>query len=202
MNAIFFIFSITLAIIYFFIVYGYIYHSKHVDSANKYLGVIGLSAVFIVLSFLPFKTFTENSLIGNGIFLIIILYSPILLALGLTFLSTISMKVINLYPEYKLVCFKNLEVILTGRINGMKKHGKDTLRKTNHVLMFISLIFVWITSLIVVENMIGSSIGMLPREPNMLLTFIDIIFNLRNLNEIILTIGWFYYVLFYFYSIM
>jgi len=137
----------------------------------------------------------------NGIFLIISLYSPIILALGLTFLSTSFMKITNLYPNYNFICFKNLEFILTGKINGMKKHGKDSLRKTNHVLMFLGLIFIWITSLIVVLNITGSSIGMIPSENNMILIFIEIIFNIKNFSAIIMTLGWFYYLLFiFFYS--
>ncbi|MFW9998542.1 MAG: hypothetical protein ACFE9Q_01395 [Candidatus Hodarchaeota archaeon] len=82
------------------------------------------------------------------------------------------------------------------------KAKKDTLRKVNHVLIFIGLLVVWYIGLYLVVFFSGSSAGMIPRENNMLLVYLKIINDQNSIRDIMFSFGWFYYLLFFFFYIL
>jgi len=81
----------------------------------------------------------------------------------------------------------------------LSKAKKDTLRKLNHVLMFVALFIVWYIGLYVVQFYTSSSAGMIPEENNMLLLYVQILNEQDSIAEVIYALGWFYYLLFFFF---
>ncbi|UCD01560.1 MAG: hypothetical protein JSV23_00615 [Promethearchaeota archaeon] len=79
------------------------------------------------------------------------------------------------------------------------KAKKDTLRKLNHVLIFIGLFLVWYIGLFAVNFFTGTSAGMIPEENNMLLLYQRIINEPYSIYDVLFSLGWFYYLLFFFF---
>jgi len=81
----------------------------------------------------------------------------------------------------------------------LSKAKRDTLRKLDHVLIFIALFIVWYIGLYVVQFYTGSSAGMIPEENDMLLLYFQILNEENSIAEVMYTLGWFYYLLFFFF---
>ncbi|MFX1463365.1 MAG: hypothetical protein ACFFBF_10025 [Promethearchaeota archaeon] len=79
------------------------------------------------------------------------------------------------------------------------KAKKDTLRKINHVFIFIGLFIIWYIGLFVVNFYAGTSAGMVPEENNMFLLYLRIIDEPNAITEVLFSLGWFYYLLFFFF---
>ncbi len=197
-----YIFLILLVIIYCFIFYGFIYYSRTIDAYNRYFGAIALIVIFSVLSFILFLILVDSTFSDSGFLMIILLYIPIIGAISLTFFSTIYVKMIRNNPKFiRKTLFVKIGIKLSDKIDEMNKQDRDSLRKTNHILIFLSLIGIWVVCLIVVVNVSGSSEGMAPEDSNMFLVWIQLFLNFQNRREIFHGLGWFYYViLFFFYS--
>jgi dolichol kinase len=87
------------------------------------------------------------------------------------------------------------------RVN-WSKSKKDTLRKLNHILIFVGLLIVWYIGLYIANIFTGSSTGMIPEDNNMLLLYLRIINEPNSINDVLFSLGWFYYILFFFFYIM
>ncbi|MFX1379246.1 MAG: hypothetical protein ACFFA4_09125 [Promethearchaeota archaeon] len=98
--------------------------------------------------------------------------------------------------------FSKLSSKLEEKRRVWSKAKKDTLRKLNHILIFIGLLFVWYIGLILVHIFTGSSTGMIPEENNMFLLYLRIINEPNSIKEVLFSLGWFYYILFFFFYIM
>jgi dolichol kinase len=82
------------------------------------------------------------------------------------------------------------------------KAKKDTLRKLNHILIFIGLLFVWYIGLFLANIYTGTSAGMIPEENNMFKLYLRIFFEPSSISQELFSLGWFYYILFFFFYIM
>ncbi|MFX1277399.1 MAG: hypothetical protein ACFFBP_04675 [Promethearchaeota archaeon] len=134
--------------------------------------------------------------------MIILLYSPILILTSIILVSTAFIFLIKKQPKYNLIYFIKLTTRLTGNVDNMNKTKRDSIRKINHILLFIGLILLWLICLIIIINITGSSSGMLPTNNNMVLIFIQLLLNVENRSEILFNFGWFYYLLlFFFYAL-
>ncbi|MFX1324504.1 MAG: hypothetical protein ACFE8N_06080, partial [Promethearchaeota archaeon] len=86
--------------------------------------------------------------------------------------------------------------------SGWSKSKKDSLRKLNHVLIFIGLLVVWYVGLYLVQTYTGSSTGMIPEENNMLLLYLRLLTEPDSIFEVLFLLGWFYYLLFFFFYVL
>jgi len=105
--------------------------------------------------------------------------------------------------SYKKI-FKNKDLSkfwssLEGKKNKRSKLRADTYRKIPHVLIFIGLYFIWYLGVIIVKDLTGSIIGMIPDENNMFLLFITIMTEPNSISAVLFSLGWFYYLLFFFF---
>jgi dolichol kinase len=79
------------------------------------------------------------------------------------------------------------------------KAKKDSLRKLNHVFIFIGLVVVWYIGLYIIIDYTGSSKGMIPEENNMFLLYLKLFDEPNSITDILFSLGWFYYLLFFFF---
>ncbi|MFW9821000.1 MAG: hypothetical protein ACFFE5_15455 [Candidatus Thorarchaeota archaeon] len=124
---------------------------------------------------------------------------PIILVGVLVLIST---GVINLIKKDSQRVFDQLSNKLQEKRKNWSKAKKDTLRKINHVLIFIGLLFVWYIGLVIANFFSGSSTGMIPAENNMFLLYLRIISEPNSIKNVLFSLGWFYYILFFFFYIM
>jgi dolichol kinase len=82
------------------------------------------------------------------------------------------------------------------------KAKKDSLRKINHIFIFIGLLVVWFVGLYVVYLITNSSAGMIPEENNMLLQYLKLGNEPGSIIEVLFSFGWFYYLLFFFFYLL
>jgi dolichol kinase len=101
---------------------------------------------------------------------------------------------------------KEKSVTLSSKIKEKRtdwsKAKRDSLRKLNHVLIFIGLLIIWYIALSIVYFFTESSTGMIPEENNMLLLYFRIINEPNSIADALFSLGWFYYILFFFFYIM
>jgi len=185
---------------YFFILFNYIHFSHKTDILNNFFGFGALFFVFIHIS----------------IFLILmiqdILLPPIIVplfffALGIPLafvvaLLIISTGLVSLSKKKVKKDFSKLNYKLLEKRKLWSKAKEDTLRKLNHVLIFIGLLVVWYIGLCLVLFFTGSSSGMIPTENNMLSVYIRILKEPNSIRDIMFSFGWFYYLLFFFFYIL
>ncbi|MFX0022858.1 MAG: hypothetical protein ACFE9S_11075 [Candidatus Hermodarchaeota archaeon] len=117
-------------------------------------------------------------------------------------LVLISTGIINLIKKDSQRFFKKLSIKLQEKRKNWSKAKKDTLRKVNHVLLFLGLLFVWYIGLVIVNFFSGSSTGMIPEENNMFLLYLRILSEPYSIKNVLFSLGWFYYILFFFFYIM
>ncbi|MFW9972343.1 MAG: hypothetical protein ACFFDF_19310, partial [Candidatus Odinarchaeota archaeon] len=98
--------------------------------------------------------------------------------------------------------FSKLSLKLEEKRKNWSKAKKDILRKLNHILIFIGLLFIWYIGLFLANIFTGSSAGLIPEENNMLLLYLRIISIPNSITNILFSFGWFYYILFFFFYIM
>jgi len=91
---------------------------------------------------------------------------------------------------------------LVEKKKGWSKAKKDSLRKINHIFIFIGLFVVWYVGLFVVYLITNSSVGMIPDENNMLLQYLKLINIPDSMIEVLFSFGWFYYLLFFFFYLL
>jgi dolichol kinase len=106
---------------------------------------------------------------------------------------------------YKNIMKRDLSEIgnkLESKRRGWKKAKKDSLRKINHIFIFIGLLVVWYVGLYVVYLITDSSSGMIPEENNMLLQYLKLINEPGSIIEVLFSFGWFYYLLFFFFYLL
>jgi dolichol kinase len=121
---------------------------------------------------------------------------PILIILVFTLIST---GLSNLYKKIFRKDISKFKARADEKVRAWSKLKKDVYRKLNHVLVFISLIILWIISLWVVISITKSSSGMIPIEENLFLIYLSIFSNPNSILSILYSLGWFYYVLFFFF---
>ena len=191
------IWFIILVFFYFLILFNYIYLSYKPDFLNNITGFGTLFFVFThILLFLTLMN-QENSLRSEIIPLwLLTLGIPLLIIIVIILLSTL----------LRYLCIKTINRDLTffgkhfeEKQESWSKAKKDSLRKLNHVFIFIGLIVVWYIGLYVIIDYTGSSTGMIPEENNMLLLYLKLFDEPNSIKEILFSLGWFYFLLFFFF---
>jgi len=129
----------------------------------------------------------------------LIIYGSPLAIIGLLVLSSTGLShSANENTKQKISKFVNK---LENKIERWSKSKRDVLRKLNHVVLFIILLIAWSIGLFVVLYFAGSSAGMIPEETNMLLVYVKLLNNPNSIREVLLSFGWFYYLLFFLFYI-
>jgi len=95
--------------------------------------------------------------------------------------------------------FSKFSKKLEEKNEGWSKAKKDSLRKLNHVFIFLGLLLVWYVGLLIVIYFANSTSGMIPDENNTLLQYYKIIFKQSSIKEVLFSFGWFFYILFFFF---
>jgi dolichol kinase len=130
---------------------------------------------------------------------LISLASPLLLV---GFLVIFSTGLESLIKKVTNRDFSKLSKKLEEKRENWSKAKKDTLRKLNHVLIFIGLLIVWYIGLYLVKLFTGTSAGMIPEENNTFLLYLRIINEPNSITDVLFSLGWFYYLLFFFFYIL
>jgi len=162
--------------------------------------IFGFSALFLVfIHILLFLLLMNQDIeLRSSIMPLWLLSLGIPLAVVL-FLIIISTGIEQLCKRVYKKDLSNFSKKLELKQKSMSKAKKDTLRKLNHVLVFVALFIVWYIGLYVVQFYTGSSAGMIPEENNMLLLYLQIFNEQDSIAEVMYALGWFYYLLFFFF---
>jgi len=182
---------------YFIILFYYIHFSYRSDILNNIFGLASLFFIFIHI--ILFLSIMNQETMLRSFFVplwILILGSPLIIVSLLIITST---SVENLIRKVFRKDFSKLSRKLEEKSDSWSKAKKDTIRKLNHVLIFIGLFLIWYIGLLVVYIYTGTSAGMVPEENNMLLLYLRIIDEPNVIREVLFLLGWFYYLLFFFF---
>ena len=134
---------------YSFILYIYFHFSYKPDYLNNIFGFTSLLCVFFhVLLFLIIMNL-DVSLQSFFIPLWFLILGVPMILMGI--LVLISTGVINLIKKDSQRVFAKLGIRLQEKRKNWSKAKKDTLRKINHVLIFLGLLFVWYIGLILAK---------------------------------------------------
>jgi dolichol kinase len=117
-------------------------------------------------------------------------------------LILISTLVVFIYKNITKRDFSEISNKLENKRKGWSKAKKDSLRKINHIFIFIGLFVIWYGGLFVVYLVTDSSSGMVPEENNMLLQYLKLIIEPESITEVFFSFGWFYYLLFFFFYLL
>ena len=177
-----------------FILFSYMYFSNKEDMLNNFFGFMTLLFVFIHIIFILLLMNQETTL---QVFVI-----PLwILTLGLPLIVIILLLLIS-----TVISFLNKRLFgkefLSKKLNQKQIRSKvkeDNLRKLNHVLIFISVLIIWYIGLLVIRELTGSSDYMLPEENNMFLLYLRIINEPNSIGNIVASLGWLYFILFFFF---
>jgi len=170
------------------------------DSLNNFFGFSTLLFVFVHLA--VFLLLMNQELLLQSVIVplwIISLGIPLILV---GFLVIISTGVKYLIKKVSRKDFSKLSIKLEKKREIWSKAKKDTLRKLNHVLIFIGFLVVWYVGLYVVNFYTGTSAGMVPEENNMFVLYLRIINEPNSFIDVLFSLGWFYYLLFFFFYIL
>ncbi|MHA1490993.1 MAG: hypothetical protein ACTSRI_15265, partial [Promethearchaeota archaeon] len=164
---------------------------------NNIFGFGALLIVFINILIILLLMFQEEELHLELIPLwLLALGLPMILIGLIIIISTVLLFI------YRLI-FKSrdksaLEKKVEKKLDKKNKLRRDLYRKIPHVLIFIGLFIVWYVSLDLVVILKEESDGMIPPENNMLFLYLQLLTEPNSIQEVLFSLGWFYYVLFFF----
>ena len=185
---------------YFIIFFVFLYLSHKPDVLNNLLAFGALTFVFIhILLFLMLM----NQKVSLQPFIVplwlLLLGVPMLFPSILIFISTI---VISIYKKKSDTDLSVIGSKLEGKRKSWSKAKKDSLRKINHVFIFIGLLVIWYIGLYIAILITGSSDRMIPDENNMLLQYLKLVNEPDSIFEVLFSFGWFFYLLFFFFYLL
>ncbi|MBN1801335.1 MAG: hypothetical protein JW891_07505 [Candidatus Lokiarchaeota archaeon] len=199
---IFFIEYLALAVFCVFCILVYFKNSRESVLSNKYMGLFALIVVFTCIFSILARIIIEPGLEINAFWMITILFAPIVALILLIFFSTTLNNVIKYRFSFTLKFFYELETRLTQKIQVMNQTRQDTVRKINHVLMFVGLLVLWYICVVILLSVVGSLKGMIPEEQNVILVFFLMFSDQISPASALLNFGWFYYVIFYVFYVL
>ncbi|MFX0167603.1 MAG: hypothetical protein ACFE9V_19960 [Candidatus Hodarchaeota archaeon] len=175
------------------------YFSHKPDFINN---ITGFGTLFFVYAhiLLFIVLMNQDSSLRSGIIplWLLTLSIPVLLIVILILLSSL------LKYGYKRITKRDRPSIgkkLEEKKKVWSKAKKDSLRKLNHVLIFIGLVVVWYVGLFIIIDYTDSSTGMIPEENNTFLLYLKLIDDPNSITEVLYSLGWFYYLLFFFFYV-
>ncbi len=189
---------ILISISYFLVLFCYMHFSYKKEVFSNFFGFGALFLTFTIIIIIELLMFQDVTLYSDTI--------PIFsLALGLPLLIIGAIILIStgILFFFKLV-FKNKDLSkfwnsLEEKTNKRSKLRGDTYRKIPHVLIFIGLFVVWYLGVDFVRNISGSISGMIPDDNNMFRLFLKILSEPNSISEVLFSLGWFYYLIFFFF---
>ncbi|KKN10140.1 hypothetical protein LCGC14_1039560 [marine sediment metagenome] len=192
----FHIWFLVIGFSYFVILFSFMHFSNKLDILNNIVGFMALSFVLIHILLFFLLMYQEISLHP-----VIILVWILALSIPIFFVSILIVISTLLAYGYKKggKDFSKIGKKLEERIEGWSKAKKDSLRKLNHVLIFLGLLLVWYVGLLIVIDITDSTSGMIPEENNTLLQYFKLINIPSSIIEVLFSFGWFYYLLFFFF---
>ena len=197
---IFFGWFMVLLTSYFLILFLYLHFS---DRKALYENIVGFGALFMVsIHILLFLILMFQDITLHPTILplwLITLGLPIIVILIIMLFS--SLLYITIKFGFKSEVFSRYRVNMTKRLLKRSKIRNDIYRKIAHVLIFITLFILWYIGIIVVKDFSGSTQGMIPYENNMLFLYIRLFTEPDSMSDVLLALGWFYYLLFFFFYI-
>lgn len=185
---------------FFFILFNYMHFSYKFDILNNFFGFITLLFAFVHIAL--FLLLMSQEIVLQSVIIPLWLMSLLIPLITVGILIVISTGAVNLYKKIFKKDFSKLSIKLEKKREIWSKAKKDTLRKLNHVLIFIGLLVVWYVGLYVVNFYTGTSAGMVPEENNMLVLYLRIINEPNSFIDVLFSLGWFYYLLFFFFYIL
>ncbi len=192
----FHIWFLVIGFSYIVILFSFMHFSDKIDILNNTVGFMALSFVLIHILLFFLLMYQEISLHP-----LIILVWILALTIPIFFVSILIGISTLLAYGYKKggKDFSKIGKKLEERNEGWSKAKKDLLRKLNHVLIFLGLLFVWYVGLLIVNYITDSTSGMIPEENNTLLQYFKLISIPFSIIEVLFSLGWFYYLLFFFF---
>jgi len=129
---------------------------------------------------------------------------PIVLVGATILISTALVGLFRLTAKEKDI--SKFENRMENKLKELSKIKKDIMRKINHVLIFIGLVGVWYISYDTVRGYAknddnNKNIKIDPDTTNMLYLYFRILTKPKSIENIMLSLQWFYYVLFFFFYI-
>jgi dolichol kinase len=115
------------------------------------------------------------------------------------------MRLLKLINKDKYI--KALEKRTENKSHTISKWKKDFFRKLNHVLIFIGLFVVWYVSYNIIRDIIinndnnNKEIKIDPAITNMLYLYLRLLTTPKSIAQVLFSLEWFYYVLFFFFYI-
>ncbi|MCK4285005.1 MAG: hypothetical protein KAX18_02330 [Candidatus Lokiarchaeota archaeon] len=185
---------------YFLILFVFMYLSNKIDVLNNF---IALSALFFVFIHILLFLLLMNQEVRLQPFIVplwlLVLGIPMLFPCILVLISSL---VIYIYKKKTQKDFSEMGSKIEDKRRGWSKAKKDSLRKINHVFIFIGLLVIWFGGLYIVYLITNSSSGMIPEENNMLLQYLKLMNEPDSIIEVLFSFGWFYYLLFFFFYLL
>ena len=179
---------------YFFILFNYLHFAYKPDILNNFIGIGSIFFVFINIAMFLLLMNQDPALQSFFVpFWLFILGIPLLTVGIIVFFCTC---ISHLSKEVFRKYISALEKKLVSKSASWSKGKKDILRKSNHVLIFICFLIAWYIGLFLVYFYTGTSEGMIPIEENMFLLYSRILIEPNSIADVLLSLGWFYYLLF------
>jgi dolichol kinase len=122
---------------------------------------------------------------------------PIVVIAIIISISTIFLHIIKLM--FKKTDFEKFWSKLEEKSRNSSPLLRDTLRKIPHVFTFVGLFVVWSIGVDFIVNLSGSTSGMIPTENDMASLYIRLISQPGSIKDVMFSLGWFYYLLFFFF---
>ncbi|MHA1657927.1 MAG: hypothetical protein ACTSUT_02230, partial [Promethearchaeota archaeon] len=164
---------------------------------NNIFGFGALLIVFINILIILLLMFQEEELHLELIPLwLLALGLPMILIGLIIIISTVLLFIYRLI--FKSSDKSALEKKVEKKLDKKIKLRRDLYRKIPHALIFIGLFVVWYVSLDLVVILKEESDGMIPPENNMLFLYLQLLTEPNSIQEVLFSLGWFYYVLFFF----
>jgi dolichol kinase len=176
------------------------YLSYKSDVLNNFIALGALFFVFIHI--LLFLLLMNQDVLLQPFFVplwLLVLGIPMLLPGILIFIST---TIVFYYKKIKNKDLSEFSTKLEGKRKSWSKAKKDSLRKINHVFIFIGLLAIWYVGLYIVYLITASSSGMIPEENNMFLQYLKLVNEPDSIIDVLFSFGWFYYLLFFFFYLL
>jgi len=196
----FFICFLIILTSYFLILFFYLHFSDKRDFINNFLGFGALFFVFIHVPMFLLLMFQDDDLHAESLPLFTLSVLLPLVIIGIIIL--LSTGFLHLYKIlFKPTRKPHLDKTSNNRPSKMSKARKDSFRKINHVLIFFGLFAVWISSYWIVRRFTNEEVKIEPQTSNMLYLYLRLFTKPRSIEEVLFSLGWFYYALFFFFYI-
>jgi len=140
-----------------------------------------------------------NNAFWDRFFLLLLFFLPVSIILSVVIVFSIMVKIYHIIKKKNgRKVQKNVVNKKKGRkfsFHNWKPVNKDVVRKSPHVIIFISFFVIWSIGCAVVYSEAGSLYGMFPMESDLLYLFFLMYSDLNSFHSYMFSLGWFYFFL-------